>query len=69
MMKTYDSFEEIEYDLKLLKLEREIGFEKLKGVKHELIDDFKPLNWVSSTAKFAGKYGVFMLVKNIFKKF
>lgn len=68
-MKTYNSFEEIEYDLQRLKLERQIGVEKLKKVKMEFAEGFKPLNWVTTAAKFAGKYGVFMLVKNLFKKF
>ena len=68
-MKSYNSFEEIEYDLQRLKLERQIGVEKLKKVKTEFSENFKPLNWVTSTAKFAGKYGVFMLAKKIFKKF
>lgn len=67
-MKTYNSFEEIEYDLQRLKLERQIGIEKLKEVKSEFADSFKPMSWVISAAKFAGKYGVFMLVKNLFKK-
>lgn len=68
-MKSYSSFEEIEYDLKRLKLERQIGMEKLKEVKSEFADSFKPLNWVTTIAKFAGKYGVFLLAKNLFKKF
>ena len=68
-MKAYRSFEEIEYDLQRLKLERQIGFEKLKEVKKEYAENFKPLNWVTSAAKFAGKYGVFMIVKKIFQKF
>jgi len=68
-MRNYQSFEEIEYELQRLKLERQIGIEKLKVKKAEFADSFKPLNWVGSAAKFAGKYGVFMLVKNLFKKF
>ncbi len=68
-MKVYSSFEEIEYDLQRLKLERQIGFEKLKGVKSEYIESFKPLSWVTSAAKFAGKYGVFMIFKKLFKSF
>lgn len=68
-MRNYQSFEEIEYELQRLQLERQIGIEKLKIKKSEFADNFKPLNWVTSIAKFAGKYGVFMVVKNIFKKF
>ena len=68
-MKTYNSFEEIEYDLQRLKLERQIGIEKLKKVKSEFSESFKPLNWVTTAAKFAGKYGAFMIIKKFFKKF
>jgi hypothetical protein len=68
-MKTYKSFEEIEYDLQRLQLERQISVEKLKEAKNDFSESFKPLNWVSSAAKFAGKYGVFMVAKNLFKKF
>ncbi|MGJ8592607.1 MAG: hypothetical protein ACSHXF_08670 [Aquaticitalea sp.] len=66
-MRKYESFEEIEYELQRLQIERQIGLEKLKIKKSEFIDGFKPLNWVTSAAKFAGKYGVFMLVKKMFK--
>lgn len=68
-MKVYNSFEEIEYDLERLKLERQIGFEKLKIVKHEFSDNFKPFNWITTVAKFAGKYGIYMIVKKLFRKF
>lgn len=68
-MKIYNSFEEIEYDLKRLKLERQIGAEQLKGVKHEFSESLKPIYWISSAAKFAGKYGVLMIIKKFFRKF
>lgn len=67
--KSYSSFEEIEYDLQRLDLERKIGIQKLKIAKQEFKESFKPLHWVVSAAKYAGKYGAFMIVKNIFKKF
>jgi hypothetical protein len=68
-MKTYNSFEEIEYNLQRLKLERQIGIEKLKGLKSEFAENFKPLSWFTTAAKFAGKYGVYMIIKKLFKKF
>ena len=68
-MKIYKSFEQIEYDLKRLKLERQIGAEQLKGVKHEFSESLKPVNWIVTGAKFAGKYGVLILIKKFFRKF
>lgn len=67
-MKTYKSFDDIDYDLNRLKLEREIAWEELKGVKHEFQEDLRPFNWVSTGLKFAGKYGMFVLLKKIFRK-
>ncbi|TDU39567.1 hypothetical protein BXY82_1594 [Gelidibacter sediminis] len=67
-MKTYQSFDEIEYDLNKLKLERQIAWEELKGVKHQFQEDIQPLNWVSSGLKFAGKYGIFVILKKLFRK-
>ncbi len=67
-MKTYKSFDDIDYDLNRLKLERDIAWEELKGVKHEFQEDLKPLNWVSTGLKFAGKYGMFVLLKKLIRK-
>ncbi|MCK0124419.1 DUF6327 family protein [Gelidibacter sp. F2691] len=67
-MKTYQSFDEIEYELNKLKLERQIAWEELKGVKHEFQEDMQPLNWVSTALKFAGQYGVFVILKKFFRK-
>lgn len=67
-MKMYKSFDEIEYDLNRLKLEREIAWEELKGVKYEFQEDLKPLNWVSTGLKYAGKYGIFLLLKKLIRK-
>ncbi len=66
-MKTYNSFEDIELDLKRLSLERQIGIEQMKAVKNEFAEDLKPLNWVSTAVKVAGKYGLFVLLKKMFK--
>ncbi|MEZ4803410.1 MAG: DUF6327 family protein [Gelidibacter sp.] len=66
-MKTYTSFKEIEHDLKRLKLERQIGLEQLKSVKGELAEDLKPKNWISTAVSFGWKYGLFVLMKKLFK--
>lgn len=62
-MKTYSTFEEIENDLKRLRLERDIAWEELKLVKNEYKEDLKPMNWVSSALKLTGKYGFIALIR------
>ena len=62
-MKNYNSFDEIDYDLTRLKLERQIAWEEIKGVKNDFQEDIKPLNWVSTGIKVAGKYGVLVLLR------
>jgi len=65
-MKTYNSFKDIDNDLKKLNLEQ-IAWEELKLVKEEFKEDLQPLNWVSSALKVVGKMGGFMLLKKIIK--
>ncbi len=67
-MKTYQSFEEIEYNLSRLKLERKIALEEMKLLKVELVEDLSPPIWVSTIANVAGKYGLFYLVRRLFKR-
>lgn len=66
-MKTYQSFNEIEKDLKQLYLEKEIAFEELKIVKHDLEDYMKPINWLNNLLKVISKYGVLFMLKKMFK--
>lgn len=66
-MKTYKTFDEIDLNLKRLKLERQIGLEEMKGIKGDFSNDLKPMNWVSTAASFAGKYGMFILLKKLFR--
>lgn len=66
-MKTYKSFEEIDLNLKRLRLERQIGLEEMKGIKGEFSNNLQPMNWVSTAASFAGKYGMFILLKKLFR--
>lgn len=67
-MSSYQSFDEIENELKKLNLEREIAFEELKIVKHDFEDILKPLNWVNSILKYTGKYSILLIIKKILKK-
>lgn len=66
-MKTYESFADIEKEVKKLALEKEIAFEELKIVKHDFEDVLKPINWLNSILKVASKYGFLMLFKKVFK--
>jgi hypothetical protein len=66
-MSAYESFEQIETDLKRLSLEKQIGLEELKLVKSDFQDSLKPLNILAGIAKFASKYGALVLLKKIFK--
>lgn len=68
MKASYNNFDEIDTDLKRLDLQRKIAWEELKLVKHDFKDQFKPLSWVQSTLKFAGKYGIFMILKRFITK-
>ncbi|WP_159947089.1 DUF6327 family protein [Polaribacter septentrionalilitoris] len=67
MKRTYESFNEIEADLKKLYLEKEIAYEELKIVKHDFEDHLKPLNWLNSILKMISKYGVLLMIKKMFK--
>lgn len=66
-MKQYDSFEEIDRDLKRLSLERNIALEEMKLLKSEFKDDLKPINWVNTILSGLGKYGLYTLIKRIIK--
>ena len=66
-MKKYNTFSEIEYDLKRLSLERQIAVEELKGVKGEILDDLKPSIWIQTAIKYGTKFGSIMLLKKIFR--
>lgn len=67
-MKTYKTFDDIDYELTKLKLERQIALEEIKGVRLEFQEDMKPLNWVSTGIKFAGKYGIIVLLRKLIRK-
>jgi hypothetical protein len=66
-MKNYQSFQDIDQDLKRLRLERNIALEKMKLIKNEFKENLKPANWVSTIFNVAGKYGFYMLLKRFIK--
>lgn len=66
-MKPYETFDEIERDLKKLQLEKQIAVEEIKIVKHDFEDFLRPVNWLTSIFKIASKYGFLILIKKAFK--
>ncbi|WP_417214064.1 DUF6327 family protein [Bizionia sp.] len=66
-MKNYESFTDIESDLKRLNLERKIALEEMKLLKTEFKEDLKPSNWLSTLLNLAGKYGLYMIMKRFLK--
>lgn len=67
-MNRYTTFEDIDQDLKRLKLEREIAWEELKLVKNEYRENLKPINWITSALKITSKYGLIALIRRIISK-
>jgi len=67
MTKRYQSFEEIEIEIKKLSLEKKIALEELKIVKNDFEDVLRPVNWMNSVFKIVSKYGFLMFIKKIFK--
>lgn len=67
-MKTYNNFESIERDLKILNLERKIAIEQIKHLKHEYQDCLKPPNWLQTGMDILGKISTLLMLKKAFKK-
>lgn len=63
----YKNFDEIEFNLKRLKLERQIALEELKGLKHDVQQDLSPYNWMSSAFSVVKKYGMLYVIRKIVK--
>ena len=65
--KNYNSLEEINTELHLLSIQREIHLEELKLTKHQLKEDLSPANWISTALTGIKKYGVLMLLRKMIK--
>ncbi|SIQ01541.1 hypothetical protein [Maribacter ulvicola] len=63
----YKNFEEVEFNLKRLKLEREIALEELKGLKQDVQEDLSPYNWVSTAFSAAKKFGMLYVMRKVIK--
>lgn len=62
----YNNIDEVNYNLERLDLERQIAFEKLKLVKEDYKDAFSTSNLIEAGVKYAGFYGIILLVRRLF---
>ncbi len=67
MRSMYRNFDEIEFDLKRLKLERAIALEEIKGLKQDVKEDLSPYSWLSTILSAVKKYGMLYLIRKIVK--
>jgi hypothetical protein len=61
----YNNFNEIEFNLKRLKLERQIALEEIKGLKQDVKDDLSPYSWISTVISVVKKYGMLYLIRKV----
>lgn len=66
-MRTYNSFEEIDQDLKRLNLERRIAIEEIKLTHNQIREDLSPLNWINTLVRLFSKYGLYYLIRRLFR--
>lgn len=61
----YQNFEQIDYDLHRLNLERQIALEEIKGLKQEVKEDLSPYSWMSTVLSAVKKYGILYLIRKV----
>lgn len=66
-MKEYNTFDDIDKDLKRFHLERQIALEELKLVQGKVEQDLEPINLIVRTLKLVGQVGLFKLLKKIIR--
>ena len=66
-MKKYNTFDDIDNDLRRLDLERKIAWEELKLVQGKVEEDLQPINLMVNVFKVIGKVGLFKLLKKIIR--
>nr|WP_297784298.1 DUF6327 family protein [uncultured Allomuricauda sp.] len=64
----YTSFNEIDRDLKVLKLQRQIEEEKVKLAIHNTKEELYPTNILSGLAPLIQKVAITLIAKKIMKK-
>lgn len=63
----YTNFDQVEYDLKRLNLEREIALEEIKSLKQDVKEDLSPYSWMSTILSSVKKYGMLYLIRKIIR--
>lgn len=63
----YKNFDEIEFNLKRLDLERQIALEQIKGLKQDVQVDLSPYNWVATAVSAAKKFGFVYLIRKLIR--
>ena len=66
-MNPFNSFKELEMELRRLSLEREIAKERLKGSKLEIQSEIDSINWLKSAVNILKKYGALVFLRKILK--
>lgn len=61
----YKNFEQIDYDLTRLNLERQIALEEIKGLKQEVKEDLSPYSWMTTILSAVKKYGILYLIRKV----
>jgi hypothetical protein len=66
-MKVYNSFEQIDQDLKKLNLERQIAVEELKMTQNQIKSELSLVNWLDAILMSVIKYGGTFVIKRFVK--
>ncbi|AXO79923.1 hypothetical protein DZC78_05805 [Olleya aquimaris] len=66
-MAQYKTQEDIEINLKRLRLEKDIAWEELKGIKGDFKEAVQLPNWLQTGYKMISKFSTMMLLKRIIK--
>lgn len=67
VMNKFDSFEELELELKRTRLKRNIAKERLKATKLGVQSDIASINWLQKGLDGIKKYGSILLLRKLFK--
>lgn len=67
-MKTYNSFAEINFELKRLDLERKIALEEIKYSSNRVQDNLTPYSWIIPVLNAVKKFGIYFYLKKLFRK-
>jgi len=67
-MKEYKNKDEINHDLKRLRLERQIAWEEIKGLKGDFKESIQPYNWFGPILSSAKQYGILYFIRLLFSK-